>query len=42
MPATMTLSSQRFDALARNYTTSEVHVSSPTHDRLHLIVGRKP
>ena len=31
-------SSQRFDTLARNYATSEVHVSSPTRDRLHEIV----
>ena len=31
-------SSERFNTLARNYATSEVHVSSPTRDRLHEIV----
>ena len=31
-------SSERFDTLARNYAVSEVHVSSPTRDRLHEIV----
>ena len=31
-------SSERFDTLAHNYATSEVHVSSPTRDRLHEIV----
>ena len=31
-------SSERFDTLARCYATSEVHVSSPTRDRLHEIV----
>lgn len=35
MPIT---SSERFDALARNYATSEVHVSSPTRDRLHALI----
>ncbi len=33
-------SSQRFDTLARNYATSEVHVSSPTRDRLHALLPR--
>ena len=33
-------SSQRFDTLARNYATSEVHTSSPTRDRLHALLPR--
>ena len=37
MPTSLS-SSARFDTLARNYATSEVHVSSPTRDRLHEIV----
>jgi len=31
-------SSQRFDALAANYTLSEVHTSSPTRNRLHALL----
>lgn len=33
-------SSKRFDTLAQNYATSEVHTSSPTRDRLHILVPR--
>lgn len=33
-------SSERFDQLAHNYATSEVHTSSPTRDRLHILVPR--
>jgi SAM-dependent methyltransferase len=33
-------SSKRFDTLAHNYATSEVHISSPTLDRLHGLVPR--
>jgi len=35
----MNLSSQRFDAIASNYTTSEVHSISPTIVRLHRELG---
>ena len=39
MPAAMPLTSpERFDTLAHNYAVSEVHVSSPTRDRLHEIL----
>ena len=31
-------SSRRFDTLACNYATSEVHTSSPTRDRLHALL----
>ena len=31
-------SSQRFNTLSGNYATSEVHVSSPTRDRLHALL----
>lgn len=31
-------SSQRFNTLARNYATSEVHTGSPTRDRLHALL----
>ena len=34
----MTTSAQRFDSLAANYATSEVHTSSPTVDRLHALL----
>ena len=34
----MTTSAQRFDSLAANYATSEVHTSSPTVDRLHELL----
>lgn len=33
-------SSERFDTLARSYATSEVHVGSPTRDRLHALLPR--
>ena len=33
-------SSQRFDTIASNYATSEVHTSSPTLARLHGLVPR--
>lgn len=33
-------SSERFDGIAGNYRTSEVHRGSPTIDRLHALVGR--
>ena len=33
-------SSQRFNAIASNYATSEVHVSSPTLTRLHTLLPR--
>ena len=36
----MNASSQRFDSLASNYATSEVHTSSPTRDRLHALLPR--
>jgi ubiquinone/menaquinone biosynthesis C-methylase UbiE len=35
----MNPSSQRFDSLAANYASSEVHASSPTMDRLHELVS---
>ncbi len=34
------ISAQRFDTLARNYATSEVHTRSPTRDRLHALLPR--
>jgi ubiquinone/menaquinone biosynthesis C-methylase UbiE len=33
-------SSQRFDSIASNYATSEVHISSPTLARLHTLLPR--
>ncbi|TAN51812.1 MAG: class I SAM-dependent methyltransferase, partial [Methylococcaceae bacterium] len=33
-------SSQRFDAIAVNYASSEVHTSSPTRARLHELLPR--
>ena len=36
----MNASAQRFDAIAGNYATSEVHLRSPTRDRLHALLGR--
>ena len=35
-----TASSQRFDKIASNFATSEVHAMSPTIKRLHEILGR--
>ncbi len=34
----MTSSAERFDSLAANYATSEVHTSSPTVERLHALL----
>ncbi|MFI1564787.1 class I SAM-dependent methyltransferase [Streptomyces sp. NPDC020490] len=39
MPATETLSSRRFDKIAGNFATSEVHRSSPTMEALHETLG---
>lgn len=33
-------SSQRFNSIASNYATSEVHISSPTLTRLHVLLPR--
>jgi len=33
-------SSERFDSIASNYATSEVHISSPTLKRLHALLPR--
>jgi ubiquinone/menaquinone biosynthesis C-methylase UbiE len=39
MPASETLSSRRFDRIAANFATSEVHRSSPTMEALHETLG---
>ena len=39
MPASETLSSRRFDKIAENFATSEVHRSSPTMAALHETLG---
>ncbi|GLW49633.1 SAM-dependent methyltransferase [Streptomyces sp. NBRC 14336] len=39
MPASETLSSRRFDKIANNFATSEVHRSSPTMTALHETLG---
>ncbi|CCK26390.1 Methyltransferase type 11 [Streptomyces davaonensis JCM 4913] len=39
MPASETLSSRRFDKIANNFATSEVHRSSPTMAALHETLG---
>jgi ubiquinone/menaquinone biosynthesis C-methylase UbiE len=37
---TPSTSSERFNSIARNYATSEVHISSPTLARLHTLLPR--
>lgn len=39
MPASETISSRRFDKIADNFATSEVHRSSPTMEALHETLG---
>jgi SAM-dependent methyltransferase len=39
MPASETVSSRRFDKIADNFATSEVHRSSPTMEALHETLG---
>jgi SAM-dependent methyltransferase len=39
MPGSETLSSRRFDKIATNFATSEVHRSSPTMEALHETLG---